>query len=273
MIRHQSRLRHKPLAASSRSWHTPNPGRASCIAALICKRIRKSEHMMNRCLDNLLDARRSVRAFTDDPVPKPALQHMLRAARRAPSGANLQPGSFHVLTGSALQNLVHALQQAQQTDRPETQEYCYFPAPMPAKLKARQRAAGYALYQALGIARRDLAGRRAQFARNYAFFGAPVGIIVTIDRNMGKGCFMDLGMSLMALLLSAEDQGFGATGIGAIANYGPVVHSQLQLPDDEMVVCGIAIGITDRQAPENQFRTERADLEAFSSFRGFDPQG
>lgn len=225
---------------------------------------------MTCSLDHLLQSRRSVRAFTQDPVPQSALQHILRAARRAPSGANLQPGCFHVLTGRVLNDLTRTLHKAQNDGVAAAEEYSYFPKPMPTKLKARQRAAGYALYNALGIGRRDLAGRRAQFARNYAFFGAPVGIIVTIDRHMGKGCFMDLGMSLMALLLSAEDQGFGATGIGAIANYGPVVHAQLALPEDEMVVCGIAIGVTDATAPENQFRTERADLEAFSSFRGFD---
>lgn len=251
---------------SRQSGQTHEPGILRPAQGRLCK----SECVMSHCLDNLLNARRSVRAFTDEPVPKSALEHMLRAARRAPSGANLQPGGFHVLAGPALKNLTHAMQQAQETGMADAREYSYFPTPMPAKLKARQRAAGYRLYQALGIGRRDLAGRRMQFARNYAFFGAPVGIIVTIDRNMGKGCFMDLGMSLMALLLSAEDQGFGATGIGAIANYGPVVHTQLGLPDEEMVVCGIAIGMTDTKAPENQFRTDRAELAEFSSFRGFD---
>lgn len=86
---------------------------------------------------------------------------------------------------------------------------------------------------------------------------------------MGKGCFMDLGMSLMALLLAAEDMGYGATGIGALANYGPVVHRHLALPGDELVVCGVAIGRPDPQAPENGLRTAREDLPAFASFRGF----
>ena len=203
-------------------------------------------------------------------MSKQALEIMCQAARRAPSGANLQPGRFHVLTGGALSALISALHDAQANGTPHAAEYSYFPTPMPTELKARQRAAGYALYEAMGIGRRDIDGRRAQFARNYAFFGAPVGIVVTINRNMGKGCFMDLGMSLMAFLLSAEDQGYGATGIGALANYGPVVHARLGLPADEMVVCGIAVGMRDDDAPENHFKTDRADLPEFTNFRGFD---
>lgn len=218
---------------------------------------------------SLMRRRRSIRAYRDLPVARALIEDLCRLARMAPSGANLQPGRFHVLTGAPLRGLVADLDAAIAAGAPAVQEYSYFPDPMPAALKARRQAAGYALYRALGIERRDLEGRRRQFQRNYAFFGAPVGVVVTIDRTMGKGCFMDLGMSLMALLLAAEDRGLGATGIGALANYGPEVHRLLELPAEEMVVCGLALGWPDREAPENGFRTEREDLPAFTSFRGF----
>lgn len=219
--------------------------------------------------NELMQSRRSVRAYLDRAVDRSVIAEICRLARLAPSGANLQPGRFHVLTGAALADLTRGLQAAIDAGTPEVLEYSYFPEPMPAMLKARQRAAGYALYQALGVARRDLDGRRAQFRRNYDFFGAPVGVVVTIDRRMGKGCFMDLGMTLMGFLLAAEAQGLGATGIGALANYGPTAHRLLALPEDEMVVCGIALGHPDPEAPENRFRTERAGLDEFTSFRGF----
>lgn len=219
--------------------------------------------------NELMQSRRSVRAYLDRAVDRSVIAEICRLARLAPSGANLQPGRFHVLTGAALADLTRGLQAAIDAGTPEVLEYSYFPEPMPAMLKARQRAAGYALYQALGVARRDLDGRRAQFRRNYDFFGAPVGVVVTIDRRMGKGCFMDLGMTLMGFLLAAEAQGLGATGIGALANYGPTAHRLLALPEDEMVVCGIALGHPDPEAPENRFRTDRAGLEEFTSFRGF----
>ncbi|SMR70916.1 Nitroreductase [Aliiroseovarius halocynthiae] len=225
---------------------------------------------MQSSFQDLLSQRHSVRAFTNDPVPKADLEQICQAARKAPSGANLQPGKFHILTGTALSGLTDALQAALDRNEQPVSAYSYFPIPMPTELKARQRAAGYALYQALGIAKRDVAGRRAQFARNYAFFEAPVGLVVTIDQNMGKGCFMDLGMSLMAFLLAAEDLGYGATGIGALANYGHIVHDHLDLPEDDLVVCGIAVGKKDEAAPVNQFRTERDPLDVFTRFHGFD---
>ena len=223
-------------------------------------------------LQRLLIRRRSIRAFTGAPVERGDIETILRLARTAPSGANLQPGRFHVLTGKPLEGLVNALQSAIAAGEPQSKEYSYFPDPMPKSLRTRQVAAGYALYHALGIERRDIEARRQQFERNYAFFDAPVGIVVTIDRNMGKGCFMDLGMAVMALLLAAEDLGYGTTGIGALAHYGPVVHRHLGLPADELVVCGIALGQADRDADANQVRTEREDLSVFAEFYGFTPE-
>ncbi|WCR02015.1 nitroreductase [Paracoccus saliphilus] len=220
--------------------------------------------------EKLLARRRSIRSFTGEPVERAKIEKILRLARTAPSGANLQPGRFHVLTGAALDGLVQSLKSAIAAGEPQSREYSYFPEPMPKELKSRQVAAGYALYAALGIERRDIEARRHQFERNYEFFGAPVGIVVTIDRAMGKGCFMDLGMSLMALLLAAEDQGYATSGIGALAQYGPVVHRHLELPEGEMVVCGIALGVADKDAPVNRVRTERDDLPVFTRFHGFD---
>ncbi|MBN9887280.1 nitroreductase [Salipiger abyssi] len=225
--------------------------------------------MSGGALDAVLRARRSVRAFRPDPVPREEVAELLDLARTAPSGANLQPGRFHVLAGEPLAALADALERAATSGRPPVSEYSYFPAPMPAEYKARQRAAGYALYSALGIARRDVAARRAQFARNYRFFDAPVGLVVTIDRRMGAGCFMDLGMVMQSFFLAAEGRGLGACGIGAIAEVADIAHAHLELPEEEMVVCGIALGHPDPSHPVNGVQTERLKHKAFASFRGF----
>ena len=219
--------------------------------------------------DKLAAARTSCRGFLDRPVGRDLIADILTTARTAPSGANLQPGSFHVLTGAALTDLSQRLLDAIDAGAPQTSEYSYFPTPMPAYLKARQRAAGFALYSALGIDRRDIEGRKDQFKRNYRFFDAPVGIVVTIHRGMGAGCFMDLGMAIQTLLLAAQDRGLGACGIGALANYGPQVHQALTLPEDELVVCGIALGWPDPAHPANSVRTDRAALDDFARFYGF----
>jgi nitroreductase len=219
--------------------------------------------------ETLLFARHSVRAFTSEPVPRADAERILRAARSAPSGANLQPGRFHLLTGAPLASLRAALTAAAENGRPPVAEYSYFPQPMPRELKDKQKAAGYALYSSLGIGRRDIAARRSQFDENYRFFNAPVGIVVTINRDMGKGCFMDLGMALMALMVAAEGMGYATCGIGALANHADVVHEHLALPAAELVVCGMALGRADPDAAVNAVRTERDDPAEFSTFRGF----
>ncbi|MFT5632094.1 MAG: nitroreductase [Gammaproteobacteria bacterium] len=222
---------------------------------------------------DLLAQRKSVRAFSDAKVDLETVQRICRSGRQAPSGANLQPGKFHVLTGQALADLKSRLAAAYAEGGPVDAEYSYFPPTMNAELKARQKKAGYALYEAMGIPRRDIAGRRQQFAKNYAFFDAPVGVVVTIDRDMGKGCFMDLGSAIMSFFLASLQEGLASTGIGALANYARVIHDHLGLAADEMVVCGIALGVADASAPVNAFSTERQLLEEYTTFRGFMDQG
>jgi len=166
-------------------------------------------------------------------------------------------------------DLSQSLIEAAKSDRPPVSEYSYFPQPMSAELKAKQRAAGFALYSALGIGRRDVAARKEQFAANYRFFSAPVGIVVTIQPDMGKGCFMDLGIALMSLMIAAKDLGYATCGIGALANHADVAHAHLGLGADEMVVCGMALGVADPDAPVNTVETKRDPLEAFATFQGF----
>lgn len=225
---------------------------------------------MNRgSISNILAERRSIRGFLDEPVPRDVVEDILTSARNAPSGANLQPGTFHALTGEALDELVAALMEAIAAERPRISAYSYFPDPMPAELKARQRETGYGLYSALGIDKRDLDGRKRQFELNYRFFGAPVGIVVTIDRAMGKGCFMDLGMAIQSLLLAAQAARYATCGIGALASHGDVVAETLDLPEHDIVVCGIALGRPDWSHRANSLRTTRLPLEDFATLRGF----
>jgi nitroreductase len=223
-------------------------------------------------MSSLFDAlqnRRSTRRFLDRPVEKAALERILISARRAPSGANLQPGFVHLISGDPLDRLSQRLCDAfdQSDKRPE--EYDYFPQPMPAYLKARQREVGYGLYNSLGIARRDIPGRLAQHRRNFKFFNAPVGLIITIERAMGKGCYMDLGMFIQSMFLAAQGEGVDSCGIGALASYPHVIRDQLTLADNDIVVCGMALGYGDPNAPENQFQTQRASLDEYSRFLGF----
>jgi nitroreductase len=212
-----------------------------------------------------LRQRRSTRRFLDEAVPPALLATLLRAARQAPSGANLQPGHFIHVKGAARERLSAALIAAYRAGAAETVDYTYFPNPMPSALKRRQVMAARALYTAVGVARDDQVARARYFERNFEFFSAPIALVVTIDCRLGSGCYMDLGMCLYGLMLAAAAEGLGSCAIGALASYPSMIRRALCLDPGQHIVCGVAIGWPDPTAPENTVRTDRLPLDEFFS--------
>ena len=212
---------------------------------------------------DLFTQRRSVRAYLPTPVSEDLLGQIMTTARLAPSGANLQPGVFVAVRGAVRQQLSDDLAQAWREGRQGTEDYDYFPKPMPHTLRRRQVAAAQALYGALGVARDDRAGRDAQFERNFRFFDAPVALIVTMPHNFGAGGYMDLGMALYGLMLAAQAKGLSTCAIGAMASYPSLIRQHLGLDADTKVVCGMALGYADPDAPVNQTQTTRCGLDDY----------
>jgi nitroreductase len=222
----------------------------------------KSSHLSG-AFAAVVQARRSIRAFLPEPVAPELLETIITSARRAPSGANLQPGTFLQIKGAVREQLSNSLLQAFRSGLTETEDYSYFPDPMPTELRRRQVAAARALYGAVGIERDDRSGRGQQFERNFCFFDAPVALVVTIARDMGTGCYMDLGMALYGLMLAAQAHGLASCGIGALASYPTLIRRELGLQDNDAIVCGLALGYADPDAAVNQAETTRAGLDSF----------
>ena len=212
---------------------------------------------------DLFTQRRSVRAYLPTPVSEDLLGQIMTTARLAPSGANLQPGVFVAVRGTVRQQLSDDLAQAWREGRQETEDYDYFPKPMPHTLRRRQVAAAQALYGALGVARDDRAGRDAQFERNFRFFDAPVALIVTMPHDFGAGGYMDLGMTLYGLMLAAQAKGLSTCAIGAMASYPSLIRQHVGLDAETKVVCGMALGYADPDAPVNQTQTTRCALDEY----------
>lgn len=212
---------------------------------------------------DLFTQRRSVRAYLPTPVSEDLLGQIMTTARLAPSGANLQPGVFVAVRGAVRQQLSDDLAQAWREGRQETEDYDYFPKPMPITLRRRQVAAAQSLYGALGVARDDRAGRDAQFERNFRFFDAPVALIVAMPHDFGAGGYMDLGMTLYGLMLAAQAKGLSTCAIGAMASYPSLIRQHVGLDADTKVVCGMALGYADPDAPVNQTQTTRCALDDY----------
>ncbi len=216
----------------------------------------------------LANARRSVRAYLSTPVADALLQEVLMQARLAPSGANLQPGALIHVRGTVREALSENLVEAWRQGREEVEDYSYFPKPMPHTLRRRQVAAAQALYGALGVSRDDREGRDAQFERNFRFFDAPVALVVTMEHGFGSGGYMDLGMMLYGLMLAAQAKGLSTCAVGAMASFPNVIRKNLGLEASSHIVCGMALGYADPDAPVNQTTTARCSLDEYFKVMG-----
>lgn len=220
-----------------------------------------------RAVEHAITSRRSIRAFLPKPVPRELVEHLLDVAARAPSGTNMQPWRAHVLTGAAKQRLSDALVAEHMAGLPEEAEYSYYPAEFFEPYLARRRKVGWDLYGLLGIRRGETERMRRQHARNYAFFGAPVGIIFTMDRRLEIGSWLDYGMFLQNLMVAARGHGLDSCPQAAFARHHRTIRDILGLDPAEVVVCGFSLGFADPDAAENRLVTERAPAREFATFR------
>lgn len=222
---------------------------------------------------NVTDAilsRMSCRAFLATPVPAHLVREILDIARRAPSGGNLQPWFVDVLTGEPLAELI-ARVRAKVPEHPlgEGTEYDVYPPNLHEPYRSRRYKVGEDLYALLGIGREERSRRLAQYARNYEFFGAPVGMFFSIDRRMGADQWADVGMFMQNIMLLARERGLHTCPQEAWAGWYETVGAFLGLPPERMLFCGMALGYRDEDAPVNRLVTERAPLEEFATLRGF----
>lgn len=218
-------------------------------------------------VDAAITSRRSVRAFLPDPVDEETIRDILRVASRAPSGTNMQPWKVWVTTGETKQKITDAiLNSGIRAEKAKWDEYKYYPDQFFEPYYGRRRAVGFALYGALGIGKRDVDQMRAQHDRNFVFFDAPVGMIFTIDRRLNHGSWIDHGMFLQSIMIAARGRGLHTCPQAAFAPYHNQIRPVLGIPDEEIVVCGMALGYEDASKPENSLRTERVPLEEFVTF-------
>ncbi len=220
-------------------------------------------------VDAAITSRKSVRAFVPTPVPRETIEDMLRVASRAPSGTNTQPWKVYVLTGTSKSELSSKILAAY--DDPEEaathkEEYAYYPTEWRAPFIDRRRKIGWDLYGLLKIGKTDKARMHDQHGRNYSFFDAPVGLMFTIDRVMQQGSWMDYGMFLQSLMVAARARGLDTCPQAAFTQFHRIIMEHIGAPPNEMLVCGMSLGVADTAAPENALVTEREPVAGFACF-------
>jgi nitroreductase len=222
-------------------------------------------------VDAAIESRFSARAFLPTSVPRAVIEDTLRLASRAPSGTNTQPWSVYVLQGASRDALVDKVCKAHDAVRADPtlaaqyrEEYDYYPEKWISPYIDRRRENGWSLYGLLGIGKGDKDKMHAQHQRNYRFFDAPVGLMFTVDRLMGRGSLLDFGMFLQNLMISARARGLHTCPQAAWNGFSSLILPHIGAGENEMLVCGMALGFADESAVVNRLQTPREAVAQFT---------
>jgi len=229
--------------------------------------------MTQTVVDAAITSRMSARAFTAQPVPRATIAELLQVASRSPSGTNTQPWKVYVLQGSSRNTLCEKVCTAHDAIRanPELaaqyrEEYDYYPEKWVSPYIDRRRENGWSLYGLLGIGKADKDKMHLQHQRNYKFFDAPVGLMFTMDKVMGRGSLVDYGMFLQNIMVAARGHGLHTCPQAAWNGFAKIILPHIGAGPDEMLVCGMALGYADESALVNTFHTPRVSAEDFTSW-------
>ncbi len=230
-----------------------------------------SSDVSAQSVDAAIESRRSIRAFDSTPVSRATVEELLTLASRSPSGSNIQPWNVHVVAGEVREHLSRTILAAIDCDgyQPYKREWNYYPTHWREPFLGRRRKIGWDLYGLLGIPKGNFEATEQQRRRNYEFFGAPVGMILTLDEDLQIGSWLDLGIFIGALTIAARGRGLDTCAQAAFADFHSLIRPALGLPAREIVICGLAIGHADPGSVENKLVTERAPAEQFATFSGF----
>jgi len=222
-------------------------------------------------VDTAIRSRMSVRAFTPQAVARADIEAILEVASRAPSGTNCQPWRVYVLQGASRDSLVDQVCAAHDALRADPalaesyrEEYDYYPEKWVSPYIDRRRENGWGLYGLLGIGKGDKDKMHAQHQRNYRFFDAPVGLMFTIDRVMGRGSLVDYGAFMQSIMVAARGRGLHTCPQAAWNGFSKIILPLVGAGENEMLVCGMSLGYADESALVNTFQTTRVAGQDFT---------
>jgi nitroreductase len=224
-----------------------------------------------QAVDHAITTRMSARAFTRQPVERAMIEDILRVASRAPSGTNTQPWRVYVLQGAKRDSLVEKVCAAHDAQRADPglasqyrEAYDYYPTEWVSPYIDRRRENGWGLYGLLGIGKGDKDKMHAQHQRNYKFFDAPVGLMFTLDKVMGRGSLVDYGMFLQTIMVAARARGLHTCPQAAWNHYARIILPHIGAGENEMLICGMSLGWADEHDIVNTFITPREPIESFT---------
>ncbi len=223
-------------------------------------------------LDQAMQARRSIRGFKKEPVPREVLEEVIALANCAPSSMNTQPWHFHVLTGEPLERVREGNTERMLGGVPPKREIQDHGAYQGIH-RDRQVEIAVQLFEAMGIERHDKEKRQDWVMRGFRQFDAPVSVVVCFGRSLEEKSTIasfDLGAATYGLVLAAWSKGLGAVINGQGIMQSPVVREHAKIPEDQVILTCVALGWPDESFAANTVKSRRRPLENAAQFLGFD---
>jgi nitroreductase len=208
-------------------------------------------------------ARRSIRAFTSQPINNGVIKELLALAARSPSGGNLQPWKIYVINDGSMKKFIEF---QSSWNAHETPGYDIYPSGLKEPYRTSRYQLGEAMYELLGIPREDKDARLQQVMRNFQFFGAPAAIFCFIDKQMGPPQWSDLGMFLQTFMLLAQEAGIDTCAQEAWAMKNDSVSEFVGADESDILFCGVAMGYQDKNAVINKLSSDRRPIDQWAKF-------
>ena len=215
--------------------------------------------------------RKSVRAYTPDPVSKDVMKELLDAAILAPTGSNTQPFKFYVAGGEGKKRLDEVLLKCLDDGEPTSNELQMSREGGDEELQNKMNSRRMALMREVMDILRNNDVPIENFARgSFHYFGAPVAIFITMDQSQAENALVAVGAAVQNLMLVACDKGLGTCWIGMALMYSKQIRETLDIPESERIVTSLALGYPDDDAPVNTFKAGRDDFDEFVEWIGWD---
>ena len=200
--------------------------------------------------------RHSTRLFTDQPVPRETLTEVIRTANHAPSWENSQPWKVYLAIGNTANAIRAEHFKAVQAHRKSWTEV----TPPLAWQKTAQANIDH--WQASTANFFNETEAHAFHQAGPMLYRAPALIYLTIPRAASAYSAYDAGAFGYGVLLAAAANGLGSIPAYEIIRYPEEIHAHFDIPDDEVLLMGIAIGYPAK-SKINELRTDRRSLGDF----------
>ena len=218
---------------------------------------------MHKTLTEIIKNRKSIRSFVDKPVSNDTIKEMLQKSSRAPSGGNLQPWKIYIVNEKSMKDFLEFQKNWKGKEEPP---YPIYPEKLKEPYRTSRNQVGEQMYSLLDIKREDKIGRMNQMLKNFDFFGAPVGMFCFIDKQMGLPQWSDLGMFLQTFMLLAVDNNLDTCAQESWSLKQNCVKTYLDISDDSILFCGMAIGHANMDDKVNELNTPRRPIDEWATF-------